>query len=142
LKKKNSGPSPRSVDRARVAGPRVHRGPHSGWRPEFTGAQPSYRSTAWWLAIEAREASRRRGDPRGWLTSDGGAVRRTSDGGERSSATAIGVERLGVRIEGRRGAASMVWRGRGGGAFYRAGRWWRGGEEAGGGGVLIPVGFE
>jgi hypothetical protein len=52
------------------------------------------------------------------------------------------VERLGVRIEGRRGAASMVWRGRGGGAFYRAGRWWRGGEEAGGGGVLIPVGFE
>jgi hypothetical protein len=67
-------------------------------------------------------------------------VRRTSDGGEQRSAAAIGVERLGARIEGRRGAARAVWRGRG--AFYGAGRRWRGGEEAGGGGVLIPVGFE
>jgi hypothetical protein len=54
-------------------------------------------------------------------------VRRTSDGGERSSAAAIGVERLGAQIKGRRGAASAVWRGGGGGAFYRAGRRWRGG---------------
>jgi hypothetical protein len=56
----------------------------------------------------------------------------------------IGVERLGARIEGRRGAVSVVWRGGGGGGgtFYRAGRRWRGGEEADGGGVLIPIGFE
>jgi hypothetical protein len=32
----------------------------------------------------------------GRLTSDGGAVRWTGDGGERSSAAAIGVERLGA----------------------------------------------
>jgi hypothetical protein len=69
-------------------------------------------------------------------------VRRTSDGGEQSSTAAIGVERLGAQIEGRRGAASAVWRDGGGGAFYRVRRRWRGGEEAGGGGVLIPVGFE
>jgi hypothetical protein len=69
-------------------------------------------------------------------------VRQTSDGGEQSSAAAIGVERLGAWIEGRRGAVSVVWRGGGGGAFSRAKRWWRRGEEAGGGGVLIPVGFE
>jgi hypothetical protein len=37
LKKKNSGPGPQFVDRARVAGPRVHRGPHSGRRLELTG---------------------------------------------------------------------------------------------------------
>jgi hypothetical protein len=67
-------------------------------------------------------------------------VRRTSDGGEQRSAAVIGVERLGARIEGRRGATRAVWRG--GGAFYGAGRRWRGGEEADGGGVLIPVGFE
>jgi hypothetical protein len=33
---KSGGPSPRVVDRARVAGPRVHRGPHSHRRPELT----------------------------------------------------------------------------------------------------------
>jgi hypothetical protein len=92
--------------------------------------------------VEAREARGQRGDPSGGLTSNGEAVRRTSDGGERSSAAVIGVSRLGAQIEGRRGAASVVWRGGGGGTFYRAGRRWRGGEEAGGGGVLIPVGFE
>jgi hypothetical protein len=69
-------------------------------------------------------------------------VRRTSDGGGRSSAVAIGVERLGAPMEGRRGAASVVWRGGGGGTFYRAGRRWRGGEEASGDGVFIPVGFK
>jgi hypothetical protein len=52
------------------------------------------------------------------------------------------VERLGVRIEGRRGAASMVWRGGGRGAFYWVGRRSRGGEEADGSGVLIPVYFK
>jgi hypothetical protein len=67
----------------------------------FIGAQPSCHSRAWWIAAEAREASGRRGDPSGGLTSDGGAVRRTSDGGERSSAAAIGVERLGARIGGK-----------------------------------------
>jgi hypothetical protein len=75
-----------------VAGPRVRRGPHSGWQPEFTRARPSCRSRARWLAAKAREASGRRGDPSGGLTSDGGAVKRTSDDGERSSAAAIGVE--------------------------------------------------
>jgi hypothetical protein len=35
LKKKSGVPSPRVVDRARVAGPRVHRRPHSGRRPEL-----------------------------------------------------------------------------------------------------------
>jgi hypothetical protein len=35
--------------------------------------------------VEAQEASGRRGDPSGGLTSNGGAVRRTSDGGEQSS---------------------------------------------------------
>jgi hypothetical protein len=71
-------------------------------------------------------------------------VRRTSDGGEQSSAMVIRVERLGARIEGRRGAASAVWRGGGGGGgtFYRAGWRWRGGKEAGGGGVLIAIDFE
>jgi hypothetical protein len=96
--------------------------------------------------VEAREARGRRGGPSGGLTSNREAVRRTSDGGERSSAAVIGVERLGARIEGRRGAVSVVWRGGGGGGgggtFYRAKRRWRGGEEADGGGVLIPVGLE
>jgi hypothetical protein len=69
-------------------------------------------------------------------------VKRTSDGGERSSVAAIGVERLGVQINGRRGAVSTVWRGGGRGAFYRVGRRWRGGEEAGGSGVFIPAGFK
>jgi hypothetical protein len=84
-----------------VAGPRVHRGPHSGQRPEFTGARPSCHARAWWLAAEAREASGRREDPSGGLTSDGGVMRRTYDSGERSSMAAIGVERLGARIGGK-----------------------------------------
>jgi hypothetical protein len=46
LKKKSGGPSPRVVDHARVVGPRVHRGPHSGRWPELTEAQPSGRSGA------------------------------------------------------------------------------------------------
>jgi hypothetical protein len=80
--RKNGGPSPRSVDHARVAGPRVHRGPHSGQRPEFTGARPSCRSGAWWLAAEVREARGQRGDPSGRLTSGGGAARQARGGGE------------------------------------------------------------
>jgi hypothetical protein len=35
LQRKNDGLSPWAVDRARVAGPWVHRGPHSGRRPEL-----------------------------------------------------------------------------------------------------------
>jgi hypothetical protein len=35
LKRKSGRPSPRVVDRTRVAGPRVHHGPHSGRRPEL-----------------------------------------------------------------------------------------------------------
>jgi hypothetical protein len=84
-----------------VASPRLHCGPHSGRRPELTGAQPSGRSGARRLAVEAQEASGRRGDPSGGLTSNGGAVRRTSDGGEQSSTVVIGVERLGARIGGK-----------------------------------------
>jgi hypothetical protein len=74
-----------------VAGPRVHRGPHSGPRPEFTGARPSCRSGARWLTAEAREARGQRGDPSGGLTSGGGVARQASDSGERSSAVALGV---------------------------------------------------
>jgi hypothetical protein len=91
LKKKNGGPSPGSVDRTRVASTWVHHGPHSGWRPEFTRAQPSCRSGARWLAVEAWEARGRCGDPSGGLTSGGGAVRWASGGGERSSVAALGV---------------------------------------------------
>jgi hypothetical protein len=35
LRRKNGGLSPRAVNRARVASPWVHRGPHSGRRPEL-----------------------------------------------------------------------------------------------------------
>jgi hypothetical protein len=69
-------------------------------------------------------------------------VRQTSDGGERSSAAVISVERLGVWIGGkeRRGERGVERQRRV--AFYRTRRRWRGGEEVGGGGILIPVGFE
>jgi hypothetical protein len=71
-------------------------------------------------------------------------VRRTSDGGERSSTAAISVERLGAQIgwKERSGERGVERRRRRRGAFYRVGRRWRGGKEAGGGGVLSPVGFE
>jgi hypothetical protein len=88
---KNGGPSSRSVDHARVAVPLVHRGPHSGRRPEFTGAQPSGRSGARWLATETQEGRGWRRDPSGGITSGGGAVRRASGGGEQNSAAAFGV---------------------------------------------------
>jgi hypothetical protein len=120
LKRKNGGLSQRSIDHARVAGPWVHRGPHSGRRPEFTEARPSGRFGARWLAVEARKARGRRGDPSGGLTSGGGAVRRDSGGGERSLVATLSV----------RGAQGEEERG----AFYRAGqavgrrgggrRWW------------------
>jgi hypothetical protein len=69
-------------------------------------------------------------------------VRRTRDGGERSSAVVISVEQLGARIGGKemRGERGVERRRRV--AFYITGRRWRGGEEVGGGGILIPVGFE
>jgi hypothetical protein len=91
LKKKNGGPSPRFVDHARLAGPRVHCGPHSGRRSELTGTRPSGRSGARWLAAEAREARGWRGDPNGGLTSGGGVARRASGGGERSSVVVLSV---------------------------------------------------
>jgi hypothetical protein len=75
----------------KVAGPRVHYGPHSGRRPEFTGARPCYHNGAWWLAVEAREARGRHGDPSGRLSSGGGAARQASGGGERSSAVVLSV---------------------------------------------------
>jgi hypothetical protein len=76
----------------RVAGPWVHRGPHSGRLPEFTGARPRCHSRARWLATEAREARGRCGDPSGGLTSGGGVAWWASGGGERSSAAALGVQ--------------------------------------------------
>jgi hypothetical protein len=123
-------------------GSRVHGGPAAGAPPELTGARPSGRSGAPRLAAEAQEASERHGDPSGGLTSDRGAVRRTRDGGEQSSAAVISVERLGARIGGkeRRGERGVERRRRV--TFYRTGRRWRGGEEVGGGGILIPIGFE
>jgi hypothetical protein len=81
-KEKNGGPSPRSVDHVRVAGPRVHHGPHSGRRSELTEARPSGRSRARRLAAEAREARGRSGDPSGELTSGGGVAEQANDGGE------------------------------------------------------------
>jgi hypothetical protein len=63
LQRKSGGPSPRAMDRARVAGPQVHHGPHSGLWLELTRAQPSGRSRAWWLAAKALEARGRREDP-------------------------------------------------------------------------------
>jgi hypothetical protein len=137
------------VDRAHGSGgPRagdgswVHYGPADGARPELAGAWPSGRTGAPRLAAEAREASGRHGDPSGRLTSDVGAVRRTSDGGERSSAAVISVERLGAWIGGKERRGERGVEGRRRVAFYWTGRRWRGGEEVGGGGILIPVGFE
>jgi hypothetical protein len=137
------------VDRAHGSGgpraggsSRVHGGPADEARPELTRARPSGRSRAPRLAAKAREASGRHGDPSGGLISDRGAVRQTSDGGERSSAAVISVERLGARIGGkeRRGERGVERRRRV--TFYRTRRRWRGGEEVGGAGILIPVGFE
>jgi hypothetical protein len=71
LQRKNGGPSPRTVDRARVVGPRVHRGPHSGWRPELTEARPSGRSKARRLAVEALVVRGHHGNPSGGLTLGG-----------------------------------------------------------------------
>jgi hypothetical protein len=138
-KGKNGGPGARvrwTTSGRRCTGPRWTRGRSAA------GARPSGRSGAPRLAAEAREASRRHGDPSGGLTSDGGGVRRTSNGGERSSAAVIGVERLGAWIGGkeRRGERGVERRRRV--AFYRTGRRWRGGEEVDGGGKLIPIGFE
>jgi hypothetical protein len=130
------------VDRARVAGPRVHRGPHSGRRPELTRARPSGRFGARRLAVEATEARGRHGNPSGGLTLGGEAARWASGGGERSSMTAIGVEQLGVRIGGKERSSERSVERQRRGAFYRAGRRWRGGEEAGNGGVLISVSFK
>jgi hypothetical protein len=79
------------VDRARVAGPQVHHGPHSGRRPELTRARHSGRSGPRRLAAVAREAKGLRGDPSGRLTLGKGAARRVSGSGERSSAAVLGV---------------------------------------------------
>jgi hypothetical protein len=77
LQRKSDRPSPRAVDRARVAGPRVHHGPHNGRRPKLTEARSSGRSEARRLAVEAPEARGRRGDPSG--------------GAEQSSMVVLGV---------------------------------------------------
>jgi hypothetical protein len=69
-------------------------------------------------------------------------VRRTSDGGERSSVAAIGVERLGAQIGWKERSGEYGVERQRQGTFYRTRRRWRGDEEAGGGGVLIPIGFK
>jgi hypothetical protein len=120
-KKKNGGPSPRSVDHVRVASSRVHHGPHSGRWPEVTGARPSGRSGARRLAAEAREARRRHGDPSGRLT---------SGAGQRGGPVAVGAKLSGgarhARCSGRGGEErgvrrSAVYLARREGAFYRVG---------------------
>jgi hypothetical protein len=74
-----------------MAGPRVHRGPHSGRRPELTGAQPSDRSGARRLAMEAPEARGRHRNPSSGLTLGREAARWASGGVERSSTVTLGV---------------------------------------------------
>jgi hypothetical protein len=74
--------SPWAVDCGRVSGPWVHRGPHSGQRPERTGARNSGHSGARRLVAEAPEARGWRGDPGGGLTLGGEAARWASGGGE------------------------------------------------------------
>jgi hypothetical protein len=91
LKRKSGELSPRVVDHARVAGPRVHHGPHSGRRPEFTGAWPSGRSRAWQLAVEAWEAKGQYGDPSGGLTLGREAASLASSSGEERSVAALSV---------------------------------------------------
>jgi hypothetical protein len=123
LRGKSGGPSPRAVDRARVAGPHVHHGPHSGRRPELTGAQPSGRSGAQQLVAEASEARGQRGDPSDGLILGGEAVRWASSGRQQSSVVTLDVR-------GARGEESweggVVWRGGCGVALCRLGeegRW-------------------
>jgi hypothetical protein len=91
LQRKSGGLSPRAVDYARVASPRVHRGPHSGRRQKLTGARASDCSGARQLAVEAPEARGRRGDPSGGLTLGEEAARWASGGGEQSSTATLGV---------------------------------------------------
>jgi hypothetical protein len=91
LQRKNGGPSPRAVDRAKVAGPRAHRGPHSGWRPELTEARPSGHSGARRFVVEAPEARGWHGNASGGLTLGEEAARWASGGGEWSSVAALGV---------------------------------------------------
>jgi len=120
------------MDRAGVAGPRVHGGPQAAARPELAGARPSCRSTARWLAAEVREARGRHGDPSDGLTLGGGAARRASGGGERNSAAALGVR--GARGEevkrGERGGARWSWPGVWC-SFYRSGGAGGGGSTGG-----------
>jgi hypothetical protein len=123
LQRKNGGPSPRAVNRARVAGPRVHRGPQSGRRLELTGAQSRGCSGARWLFVEAPKARGRHGNPSGGLTLGREVARWASGGGERSSAAALGVRD--ARGEESWGRGVEMWRQ--GAALYRLGG---GGETA------------
>jgi hypothetical protein len=124
LQRKSGGPSPHAVDRASVAGPRVHCGPHSGRRPELIRARPSWRSGARRLAAEAPKARGRCGDPSGGLTLGEEAARWASGGGEQNTAVALGVR-------GARGEESW---GRG------VERWRQGLRYIGSGGTAIQVG--
>jgi hypothetical protein len=77
--------------------------------PLWTSQWPAPRGRPSGRRSGAQEASELRGDPSGGLTSDRGAVRQTGDGGERSSAAAIGVERLGgAHFTGPGGGAEEV----------------------------------
>jgi hypothetical protein len=108
LQKKSGGPSPRAMDHTWVVGPRVHHGPHNGRRPELSGARPSGHSGARRLAAEAPEARGRGGDPSGWLTLGGEAVRWASGDGEQSFLAVLSVR--GAR--GEEGWGGVVWKGK------------------------------
>jgi hypothetical protein len=97
------------VDRARVASPWVHRGPHRGRWLELTGARPSGRSGAQRFAAEALEARGRLGDPSSGLTMAGEAARWASDGGEQSSVAALGVRGAQGERVGGRGVERWKW---------------------------------
>jgi hypothetical protein len=107
---------------AGVAGPRFHRGLHSGRRQGLTGARPSGRSGPRRLAVRRGKEGRRHGEcnlanteawkaVRGWLTSGGVLARKGGGEGtvraKRRSAGGVGVFTEGgatfYRAEVRRG---------------------------------------
>jgi hypothetical protein len=98
-----------------------------GRRPMLARARARQRSLAWDLTVVARRGRERDGDPYpDWHEATEGLGQLGVDGGASSTKR---CSRHGG--EGRRRAASAVWRGRDKGAFYRGGegrwlarRWW------------------
>jgi hypothetical protein len=94
------------VDRVRVAGPRFHRGLHSGRRPRLVRARPSGRSGPRWLAARVATGRVRRGASGEPLTGARAMTRRRRTGDKTSALIGHGASTI---EEGRR-------RGEGGGA--------------------------